>query len=284
MKKKSRLKRRCINGFMQAIASLASMLGIVFLGWILALVIQKGLTAINWPFFTKLPAPPGMEGGIANAIMGSFFMIALATGLGVPTGILAGIYLAEFGQQSRFGNAVRFANNMLTGVPSIIIGLFVYTLLVLPMGHFSGYAGAVALAIIIIPIVTRTTEDVFIMVSNDLRESAMALGASRFRVTFQIVLMAARRGLITGIVLAIARVSGETAPLLFTALNNSYWVESLNQPTANLTVTIFNYALSPYADWQQMAWGAAFLITCTVLFFNVLARVLTSRKIAWNKR
>lgn len=282
MKRRSPVYRRIMNGLIQVIASMAALLCIFFFAWIILLIANKGIHVMNWQFFTQLPTPPGIEGGgIANAILGSFAIVGLAILIGVPIAMLAGIYLAEFGQYSRFGHAVRFATNMLMGVPSIIIGLFVYTLMVLPMGHFSGYAGAVALSIIILPIITRTTEDVFLMVPNNLRESALALGASRWRMILQIILKSGRKGLVTGIVLAVARVSGETAPLLFTALNNAYWVESLNQPTANLTVTIFNYALSPYSDWQQTAWGAAFLITMTVLLFTIIARLWVSDKRSW---
>lgn len=285
MKKRSHLFRAVFNTFVKLLASLTSLLCIFFFFWIIYLIVQKGLHALDWQFFTQLPTPPGMEGGgIANAIAGSFIIVALAVLLGVPIGILAGIYLAEFGHKSRFGYAVRFATNMLMGVPSIITGLFVYTFMVLPMGHFSGYAGAVALAIIILPIITRTTEDVFLMIPNDLRESALALGASRWRVILQIILRSGKKGLITGIILSVARVSGETAPLLFTALNNSYWIETLNQPTANLTVTIFNYAMSPYADWQQTAWGAALVITITVLFFTMIARLWVSDTRSWRIR
>jgi phosphate transport system permease protein len=201
-------------------------------------------------------------------------LTVLATGIGVPIGLFAGVFLAEFGQRSRLSNPVRFLSNVLMGTPSIIVGVFVYSLLVLPVHQFSGYAGAVALAIIMIPLVARTAEDILNLVPDTLRESALALGAPRWKVTIDIVFRAAKRGLLTGGLLAVARVSGETAPLLFTALNSPYWPTSLSKPTSNLTVTIFNYALSPYEDWQQIAWGASFLITVAVLLLTITARFL----------
>jgi phosphate transport system permease protein len=236
-------------------------------------VLTRGLGALNWSFFTQLPAPPGVPGGgLANALVGTLALTLLATFLGVPVGLLAGVYLGEFGQQSRLAHATRFAANVLMGVPSIIIGVFVYTLVVIPLGRFSGYAGALALALIMLPIVARTTEDMLRLVPDALREAGLALGAPRWRITLAIVFRAARAGLITGVCLAVARVSGETAPLLFTALNSPYWPHSLGEPTPNLTVTIFNYAMSPYPDWQRMAWGASLLITLGVLTLTLLAR------------
>ena len=261
------------NRFVVAFSTFASLIGIFFLGWILLVVIQRGIAAVNWDFFSKLPTPPGMEGGgIANALLGTVAMTGLAIIIGVPIGILAGVYLSEFGRYGRFGSAVRFTVNVMMGVPSIIVGLFVYAILVKPVGHFSGYAGAVSLAIIMLPVVARTTEDMLSLVPNSLRESALALGAPRWKVTLSVVFRAAKAGMITGSLLAVARVSGETAPLLFTALNSPYWPKSLGEPTANLTVTIFNYAMSPFADWQQIAWGASLLITLGVLILTLLAR------------
>jgi phosphate transport system permease protein len=255
------------------ISVFGALLGLFFLVWILYVVFIRGISAINWEFFTEMPAPPGMEGGgLANAIFGTLVITVIATVIGVPIGIMAGVYLSEFGQTSRFGNWVRFTSNIVMGTPSIIIGVFVYTLLVIPMGHFSGYAGAIALAIIMFPVVARTSEDMLQMVPYALRESALALGTPRWKVTLSIVFRAAKSGMVTGTMLAIARVSGETAPLLFTALNSPFWPESFSDSTANLTVTIFNYAMSPYADWQQTAWGASFLITMAVLIVNIVAR------------
>ena len=253
----------------------AALLGIVVLTWILWEVVRRGAGALTPAFFTSLPAPPGAEGGgMANAILGTLLMTAIATGVGAPIGLLAGVFLAEFGARSRLASVVRFTTNLLMGTPSIIIGVFVYAVLVLPFGHFSGYAGAAALAIIMLPVVLRTTEDMLNLVPNELRESALALGSPRWKVTLAVVFRAAKTGLITGVLLAVARVSGETAPLLFTSLNSFYWPESLNEPTANLTVTIYNYAMSPYADWQAKAWGASLLITAAVLLAAVFGRLM----------
>lgn len=267
--------RRFVDKAVSVWAVISALLGIVALIWILSGVIIRGLGAMNLDFFTHLPTPPGMSGGgLANAILGTLAMTVGATLLSVPIGLLSGIYLAEFGQESRMADNSRFSANVLMGMPSIIIGVFAYTLVVLPLGHFSGYAGVVALAILMIPVVTRTTEDMLRLVPNTLRESGLALGAPRWKVTLTVVFRAAKAGLLTGILLSVARVSGETAPLLFTALNSPYWVKSLSGPTPNLTVTIFNYAVSPYEDWQQMAWGASLLITVSVLAFTLVARFI----------
>jgi phosphate transport system permease protein len=255
------------------------LIGVIALGWILSVVAMRGLGAINIAFFTELPTPPGIVGGgLASAIVGTLAMTALASVIGITTGLLAGIFLAEFGRDSLFAESVRTGTNILMGTPSIIVGVFVYTLMVMTAGHFSGYAGAVALAIIMFPVVARTTEDMLALVPNELRESALAIGAPRWRMTLGIVFRAARAGLLTGVLLAIARITGETAPLLFTALNSPYWPKNLNGPTANLTVTIFNYAMSPYRDWQQMAWGASFLITAGVLAVTIVVRTLLREK------
>jgi phosphate transport system permease protein len=260
-------------------AVISALLGIGALIWILSGVIARGLGALNLSFFTQLPTPPGLAGGgMANAILGTLAMTAAATLISVPIGLLSGIYLAEFGQESRVADNSRFSANVLMGMPSIIVGVFAYTLVVLPLGHFSGYAGALALAILMIPVVTRTTEDMLRLVPNTLRESALALGAPRWQVTLKVVFRAAKAGLLTGILLAVARVSGETAPLLFTALNSPYWFKSLSGPTPNLTVAIFNYAMSPYEDWQQMAWGASLVITVGVLAFTLLARLVVRER------
>lgn len=273
MRERSIAVRRFTDLFVRFLSSLAALIGIVFLGWILYVILARGMGAINWDFFTELPAPPGMPGGgMASAIVGTLLMTALAMLIGVPIGLLAGVFLSEFGRGTRLAEWVRFCTNILMGTPSIIIGVFVYILLVVPMKSFSGYAGAVALAIIMLPVVARTTEDMLGLVPNALRESALALGAPRWKITLSIVFRAAKTGLITGIMLAVARVSGETAPLLFTALNSPYWPRSLGEPTSNMTVTIFNYAMSPYDDWQAMAWGASFLITAGVLGATVLTR------------
>jgi len=273
MKPRPATGRRLLNQLVNIVATLAAGSGIIILLWIAFILAYKGLPALNLDFFLHLPAPPMIPGGgLANAILGTLLLTLLATVLAVPVGLLAGVCLGEFGHQSRLADLCRFAANVLTGMPSIIVGIFVYGLLVLTMGKFSGLAGAVALAIIMLPVVARTTEDMLRMVPDPLRESALALGAPRWRVTVSIVFRAARAGILTGILLGVARVSGETAPLLFTALNSPYMISSLLEPMPNLTVTIFNYAMSPYEDWQRLAWGASLLITAGVLILNILAR------------
>ncbi len=271
--------RRGLNLVVNFAAGGAALLGISQLTWILYVVAMRGGASLNWTFFTELPAPPGQGGGgIANAIWGTLQMMGIATAVGVPVGVMAGVYLNEYGHKSRFGSVVRFLVNMMMGVPSIIVGLFVFALIVMPMHSFSGYAGAAAIALLILPIVARTTEDMLYLVPNTMRESALALGAPRWRVTLGVVFPFARAGLLTGALLAVARVSGETAPLLFTALNSPFWSDSLANPTANLTVTIFNFAMSPYKDWQQDAWGASLLITAAVLFMTIVARFILKGK------
>ncbi len=278
MKKRSSHYRRLTNTLISGAAILASALGLFILGWILYTVFSRGIAAFNWHFFTQLPTPPGMEGGgLANAISGTLLITLLAAFIGVPVGLVTGIYLSEFGQHSKFAELVRFFNNILMGTPSIIIGIFVYTLLVVPSGHFSAWAGAVALAIMMLPVIGRTTEDMLQLVPNALREAALAMGTPRWKTTIHVIFRAAKSGLITGVLLAVARISGETAPLLFTALNSPYWFSGLNESTANLTVTIFNYAMSPYEDWQQMAWGASLLISIGVLSVTLFTRFILLR-------
>jgi phosphate transport system permease protein len=267
--------RRVANLAVSIWAGASALVGILILFWILYVVIIRGLGALNLSFFTQLPTPPGMGGGgLANAIAGTLALTVMATLIAVPLGLMAGVYLAEFSGESKVGDYSRFSANVLMGMPSIIVGIFAYGLVVVPLGHFCGYAGALALAILMLPVVTRTTEDMLRLVPNTLRESALALGAPRWKVTLDVVFRAAKGGLITGILLAVARVSGETAPLLFTALNSPYWFHSLGEPIPNLTVTIFNYAMSPYPDWQQKAWGASLVITLGVLLMTVTARFL----------
>ena len=273
MRARSLARRSFVNHLVMVISATVSAMFLFVLGWVLYEVVSRGGTALSWSFFTKLPTPPGIPGGgLANAIIGTLMITVLAVIIGVPIGLLAGIYLAEFGGESRFANVLRFTCNVLMGTPSIIIGMFVYALLVVPVRQFSGYAGAAALAILMLPVVTRTTEDILKLVPNTLRESALALAAPMWKVTLEIVFRAGKSGLMTGVLLAVARISGETAPLLFTALNSPYWPGWLEQPTANLTVTIFNYAMSPYVDWQQKAWGASLLITVSVLLLTVITR------------
>jgi phosphate transport system permease protein len=279
MKPRSLAGRKITNSIVSFLSGIASCIGLFFLLWILLVVITKGAAALNWDFFTKLPVPAGESGGgLVHAIYGTFMMTLLAALVGVPLGLLAGVFLAEFGMGTRLANWVRFFSHILMGTPSIIVGVFVYTLIVVPMGQFSGYAGAVALAVIIIPLVARTTEDILNLVPNQMREAALGMGAPRWKVTLHIVFRVAKSGLLTGALLAIARVSGETAPLLFTALNYNFWKTSLNGPTPNLTVTIFNYAMSPFEDWQQIAWGASLLITGSVLLLTIFTRSMLQRR------
>lgn len=276
---RSKALRRRTDLVMKALSSAAAVLGLVFLAWILATVLMRGLEAINLDFFTELPPPPGNGGGgLGNAMLGTLYMTAIGTLIGVPTGIFCGLYLSEYGRHTGFGATVRFVVNMMMGIPSIIMGLFVYALMVVPLGHFSGYAGGVSLALLIAPIVSRTTEDMLKLVPNTLREAALGLGAPRWRMIVGVLFPSARAGLITGVMLALARVSGETAPLLFTSLNSPYWVDSLGKPTANLTATTFAFAMSPYPRWQAMAWGASLLITLTVLLITIAARTILREK------
>jgi phosphate transport system permease protein len=279
MRRRPAWPRKAADAAVKAASVLAATLGLAALAWILAVVLRNGAAAINWTFLTSLPSPPGGHGGgLGNAAVGTLAMTLVGCILGIPVGILAGVYLAEFGRGSRFATTVRFLVNVMMGVPSIIIGLFVYTILVVSVGHFSGWAGGVALALLILPVVARTSEDMLALVPNALRESSLALGAPRWRTTLQIAFRAAKAGLLTGVLLAVARVSGETAPLLFTALNSPYWPRSLSGPTANLTMTIFNFAMSPYPNWHEAAWGASFLITISVLALTVISRALAREK------
>ena len=267
-------RRKLINTFNMTASVLTTLVGLMFLGWILIVLIMKGVGAINWTIFTEMTPPPGSAGGLANALIGSLMITLTAVAIGTPIGIMAGTYLAEYGKQSMFAETVRTINDILLSAPSIIIGVFVYTLMVAPMGHFSGWAGAVALAIIVIPVVLRTTENMLMLVPTQMREAAAALGAPRWMVIMSVVYKAAIAGMVTGVVLAIARITGETAPLLFTALNNQFWSTDMNGAMANLPVVIFQFAMSPYDDWRELAWAAALLITVLVLGMNILARSL----------
>jgi phosphate transport system permease protein len=273
---KSRAARRQFtNRFVITVSTAAALLGIVMLVLILGDVAWRGLSAMDWNFFTELPAPPGEPGGgLANAIVGTLLMTVAAGLMAVPVGIMAGTYLAEFGKHNLFGRMVRSLADILVSAPSIVVGVFVYLIMVKTMGHFSGWAGSVSLAILMLPVVIRTTEEMLRLVPNEMREAALALGAPYWKMLLHIVFRAAKNGMITGIMLAVARVAGETAPLLFTAMNSPYWMESMNEPMANLTVTLFNYAMSPYDDWQQLAWGAAFLITISVLVVTITTRLI----------
>jgi phosphate transport system permease protein len=251
------------------------------LGWlvlILGELLWEGVSGLSLSVFTEMTPPPGAAGGLLNPIMGSLILTVLAVLIGPPVGMLAGTYLAEYGRYDRLSSVVRFINDILLSAPSIVVGLFVYEVMVAPMGHFSGYAGAVALAVIVMPVVVRTTEDMLTLVPNQLREAAAALGMPRAFIIMRVCYRAAKAGMITGVLLAIARISGETAPLLFTALNNQFWSVDLNAPVASLPVVIFQFALSPYKEWQQLAWTGALIITVTVLALSIVARVLSARK------
>ncbi|HEY4365639.1 MAG TPA: phosphate ABC transporter permease PstA [Steroidobacteraceae bacterium] len=267
------LKRRQIVNLLAFTAStLATLLGLAVLCAILWTLLSKGLSGISWQLFTSMTPAPGSQGGLLNAIFGSILMTGLGILMGAPVGMLAGTYLAEYGRGTRLSMVVRFINDVLLSAPSIIIGLFVYTMVVLRVGHFSAFAGSLALAIISIPVMVRTTEDMLNLVPMSIRHGSAALGAQPWRTVTQIVYPAARSGLLTGLLLAIARVSGETAPLLFTALNNQFWSTNLNQPMANLPSVIFQFAMSPYENWQSLAWSGALLITGFVLFLSIAAR------------
>ncbi len=268
-----------VNRLVLGVSTLAAALGLAMLVWILGDVAIKGAASLNRDFFTELPAPPGMEGGgLANAIVGTLIMTGVAAAIAVPFGVFAGTWLSEFGRESRLGEMVRYFSDILVSAPSIVVGVFVYIVMVKTMGHFSGWAGAVSLAIIMLPVVSRTTEEMLKLVPHELREAALALGAPYWKVMLQVIYRAAVSGMITGIMLSVARVAGETAPLLFTALNSPYWADGLNEPMGNLTVTLFNYAMSPYDDWHAKAWGAAFLITMTVLAVTITTRLVLRKR------
>jgi phosphate transport system permease protein len=270
-------RRRRRNAAAMGLSWAATAFGLGWLVLILGVLFWEGFSGLSLAVFTEMTPPPGSAGGLLNPIVGSLVMTILAVLIGTPIGILAGTYLAEYGRYDRLSHVVRFINDILLSAPSIVIGLFVYEVMVATMGHFSGWAGAVALAVIVIPVVVRTTEDMLVLVPNALREAASALGLPRSIVIAQISYRAARAGMVTGVLLAIARISGETAPLLFTALNNQFWTLNLNAPMPSLPVVIFQFALSPYKDWQQLAWTGALIITLSVLTLSILARLLAAR-------
>jgi phosphate transport system permease protein len=271
-------RRRRMNTVMMTVSSFALVFGLFWLFWIIAVLLWEGAGALRPSLFTQMTPPPGADGGLANAIVGSVLMAGAGTLIGTPIGILAGTYLAEYGRRGWLAPTTRFINDVLLSAPSIVIGLFVYSVYVTRVKHFSGWAGAVALSIIVIPVVVRTTDDMLKLVPSSLREAAAALGAPSWKVITMISYRAARAGIITGILLAIARIAGETAPLLFTSLNNQFWSSDMNRPMANLPVVIFQFAMSPYDDWHRLAWGGAALITLLVLAINIAARSLFSRK------
>lgn len=270
--------RKRVNQIALTLSLAAMLFGVFWLVWILWETIRLGLGGLSVALFTQMTPPPNEVGGISNAIFGSVVMVLLATFVGTPIGIMAGIYLAEYESRSWLAATTRFVNDILLSAPSIVIGLFVYAVVVARFKSFSGYAGVLALALIVIPVVIRTTENMLLLVPASLREAAYALGTPKWRVITMVTLRAARAGVITGVLLAVARIAGETAPLLFTALNNQFWNADLSKPMASLPVTIFKFAMSPYENWQELAWAGVFLITVAVLGLNILARVLTRQK------
>ena len=270
--------RKRVNTIALTLSLAAMAFGVFFLIWILWQTVWLGVGGLSVALFTESTPPPNEAGGLANAIFGSFTMVLMATFVGTPIGIMAGVYLAEYDTTGWLASVTRFVNDILLSAPSIVIGLFVYTVVVSSFKSYSGYAGVVALALIVIPVVIRTTENMLVLVPSGLREAAYALGTPKWKVIMLITLRAARAGVITGVLLAVARIAGETAPLLFTALSNQFWNADLSKPMASLPVTIFKFAMSPYENWQQLAWAGVFLITVAVLGLNILARVLTRQK------
>ena len=268
--------RRRRNKIAMGLSFAATAFGLGWLVLILGVLLFEGFSGLSLRVFTEMTPPPGAAGGLLNAIIGSLILTVLAVLIGTPIGILAGTYMAEYGRYDRLSSVVRFINDILLSAPSIVVGLFIYEVMVVPMGHFSGLAGSVALAVIVIPVVVRTTEDMLMLVPNPLREAASALGMPRAYVIRRVCYRAAQAGMVTGVLLAIARISGETAPLLFTALNNQFWSTNLNAPMPSLPVVIFQFALSPYKDWQELAWTGALIITFTVLALSIIARALSS--------
>ena len=268
--------RRRRNRIAQGLSVAATVFGLGWLVLVLAVLLWKGFGGISLAVFTEMTPPPGSAGGLLNPIMGSLILTGLAVLIGTPLGILAGTHMAEYGRYDRLTSVIRFINDILLSAPSIVVGLFIYEVMVAPMGHFSALAGAVALAVIVVPVVVRTTEDMLVLVPKELREAAAALGTPRAVVIIRIAYRAARAGMLTGVLLAVARISGETAPLLFTSLNNQFWSLDLNAPMASLPAVIFQFALSPYADWQKLAWTGALIITFAVLALSIVARTLAA--------
>lgn len=271
-------KRKRLNTLALTLSMAAMLFGVFWLVWILWETIRLGVGGLSVTLFTQMTPPPNEEGGISNAIVGSLMMVTLATFVGTPIGVMAGVYLAEYDKKGWLAAATRFVNDILLSAPSIVIGLFVYTVVVIRFKSFSGMAGVIALALIVIPVVIRTTENMLVLVPASLREAAYALGTPKWKVIIMVTLRAARAGVITGVLLAVARIAGETAPLLFTALNNQFWNADMTKPMASLPVTIFKFAMSPYENWQELAWAGVFLITVAVLGLNILARFITRQK------
>ena len=270
--------RRRRNVVAKSLALAATIFGLAWLVLILAVLLWEGFSGLSLAVFTQMTPPPGSAGGLLNAIIGSLMMTIIAIAIGTPIGMLAGTYMAEYGRYDKLSSVVRFINDILLSAPSIVIGLFIYEVMVAQMGHFSGWAGAVSLAVIVVPVVVRTTEDMLVLVPDTLREAAASIGLPRSLMIRKVAYRAARAGMVTGVLLAVARISGETAPLLFTALNNQFWSLDLNAPVASLPVVIFQFALSPYKDWQQLAWTGALIITLAVLALSIIARTLASAR------
>ena len=272
-------KRILINDIVMALSTLSAIIGIGFLLWILGVLVTNGLEALSTTIFTAEGAPPGnSEGGLKHALIGQLILVSYAALFGVPLGILAGTYLSEYGLKSKMAETIRDISDIMMSAPSIVIGAFVYAIVVAPMGHFSGWAGSIALAIIMIPIILRTTDDMLQLVPSTLREAAFALGAPKYKVIIQIVYRGAKAGILTGVLLGVARVAGETAPLLFTSFNDNFLNTNMNEPMASLTVTIYNYATSPYEDWQQLGWAAAFILSMFILTLNIIGRLFLLKR------
>ncbi len=272
-------RRKFVNTLVLTLSTMAALLGIAILFWIIGVLLFKGLTVISLDTFTQDGVPPGMEGGgLRQALIGHLMLVGVAMSIGIPVGMLAGTYLSEYGQNSRIAGFVRDISDIMMSAPSIVVGVFVYGIMVAPVHHFSGWAGSVALAILAVPVIIRTTDDMLRLVPQTLREAAYALGAPKWKVIFQVVYKGASVGLMTGILLGVARVAGETAPLLFTSFNNNFFSLNMNDSMASLTVTMFGYASSPYEDWQKLGWAAASILTFAVLFINILSRVIMKLK------
>lgn len=268
-------KRVLVNKIALALSTISAFIALGFLFWILGVLVMKGVSALNWNIFLFEGAPPGYaESGLKHALVGQAILIGMATAIGVPLGILAGTYLSEYGKNSRLAHTIRDISDIMMSAPSIVIGAFVYAIVVMPMGHFSAWAGAIALGIIMIPVILRTTDDMLQLVPGELREAAFALGAPKYKVILSVVYRGAKAGILTGVLLGIARVGGETAPLLFTSFNDNFFTTNLNEAMPSLTVTIFNYATSPYEDWQQLGWAAAFILSMFILGLNILGRLI----------
>jgi phosphate transport system permease protein len=271
------IRRRIINALAMTLSLTAAIVGLFFLGWILWTTFSKGLPALSWSLFTTTTAPPGEPGGLANALVGSLVLCMSAVLWATPVGIAAGTYLAEYANHTKRGEVIRFINDILLSAPSIVLGLFIYTIIVRPMGNFSAYAGVIALGFIVLPVVVRTTDEMLRLVPTQMREAALSLGVPQWKVTTNVLYRAARSGITTGVLLGLARISGETAPLIFTNTNNQYWSFSPNSPMANIPMTIYEYAKSPFEDWQQLAWAGALIVTLFVLLISVVARIILLR-------